>query len=455
MNEKKGQFSQLLSMIISLMLIGYLLSCDIITGPDNSPPKVTITYPINGSTVSEFAIITCVATDNEGIKKVTLWVDGKPIDGVEDWTEPYELIWNTIHLKNGSSHTITVRAIDKSDNKTDSTPIILTVDNSDSYPTKINIEYIQYENNSFIVKWHKSPDYDFQSYRLFEAISENMTDKQEIFNTTNRVDTSYVVQNVTDGEIRYYQLVIVDSIGLETNSLIRKANAKKSTFPTDGLIAYYPFDGNAEDESGNKNHGTVYGATLSFDRFGNPNRAYYFDGQDDYIVINESKTLEPDDFSIVIWMKTKTILTETYQTLLIKEDGWNDGFKIIIRSDRRDNFANTILFTVSGPVDNNNGMVNLHSESAIQDINTWYHIAVTYQAGELMQIFINGKLDITMQGPPGWDKENSYELVIGRHSNNGGTSYGGYFHGVIDDLILYDRVLTTQEIDMLYSFQTP
>ena len=46
----------------------------------------------------------------------------------------------------------------------------------------------------------------------------------------------------------------------------------------DGLVAYYPFNGNANDESGNGNHGIVDGAALSMDRFGNLNSAYLFDG---------------------------------------------------------------------------------------------------------------------------------------------------------------------------------
>ena len=45
----------------------------------------------------------------------------------------------------------------------------------------------------------------------------------------------------------------------------------------DGLVAYYPFNGNADDESGNGNDGIVYGATLTEDRFGNTDSAYYFD----------------------------------------------------------------------------------------------------------------------------------------------------------------------------------
>ena len=50
-----------------------------------------------------------------------------------------------------------------------------------------------------------------------------------------------------------------------------------------GLIAWYPFDGNASDMSGSENHGTVYGASLGTDRHGQPNKAYIFDGVDDYI----------------------------------------------------------------------------------------------------------------------------------------------------------------------------
>jgi hypothetical protein len=50
---------------------------------------------------------------------------------------------------------------------------------------------------------------------------------------------------------------------------------------SNGLVAHYPFNGNANDESGNGNHGTVHGAKLTQDRFGNPNSAYYFDGIDD------------------------------------------------------------------------------------------------------------------------------------------------------------------------------
>ncbi|MBI4647080.1 MAG: hypothetical protein HY738_10945 [Bacteroidia bacterium] len=59
-----------------------------------------------------------------------------------------------------------------------------------------------------------------------------------------------------------------------------------------GLVAKYYFNGNADDESGNGNNGTVNGATLSTDRFGNINSTYSFDGIDDYIVVPHSSSLD-------------------------------------------------------------------------------------------------------------------------------------------------------------------
>ncbi|WP_297693672.1 hypothetical protein [uncultured Eudoraea sp.] len=70
------------------------------------------------------------------------------------------------------------------------------------------------------------------------------------------------------------------------------------------LIGYWPFNGNANDESGNENHGTVLGAFLTEDRFGKVNNAYDFDGLDDYIIAEDDDSLEiPDDFSISVWVK--------------------------------------------------------------------------------------------------------------------------------------------------------
>ena len=70
-------------------------------------------------------------------------------------------------------------------------------------------------------------------------------------------------------------------------------------------MAYYPFNGNSIDESGNGNDGTVNGATLTIDRFGNANGAYSFDGVNDYIEVINSVSLNPDtQITMSAWVNT-------------------------------------------------------------------------------------------------------------------------------------------------------
>jgi len=72
---------------------------------------------------------------------------------------------------------------------------------------------------------------------------------------------------------------------------------------SDGLVAHYPFDGDANDVSGHENHGTVKGATLTVDRFGNPNSAYHFDGNN-LIAIEESDSLDiTGNMTIALWVQ--------------------------------------------------------------------------------------------------------------------------------------------------------
>ena len=80
-----------------------------------------------------------------------------------------------------------------------------------------------------------------------------------------------------------------------------------SYVPTNGLVGWWPFNGNANDESGKGNHGTVTGASLTLDRFGNTNTAYNFDGVSNKIYIGDPAVNELDfkgnPFTISLWVK--------------------------------------------------------------------------------------------------------------------------------------------------------
>ncbi len=93
----------------------------------------------------------------------------------------------------------------------------------------------------------------------------------------------------------YALSLLVVGIGLAVNGY-------SQSFLTNGLLAYYPFNGNANDASGNGHNGTVNGAVLTADRFGIPNQAYYFDGASAYITSPLNGAVFQGDFTASVWI---------------------------------------------------------------------------------------------------------------------------------------------------------
>ena len=93
---------------------------------------------------------------------------------------------------------------------------------------------------------------------------------------------------------------------------------------TTGLVAYYPFNGNADDATSNHNNGAVYGATLTQDRFGNPNSAYYFNGTDNYIQVPFQTYLDRDQtqgYTVAFWFRFENNSPAGYVDILDKSHG--------------------------------------------------------------------------------------------------------------------------------------
>ncbi len=223
------------------------------------------------------------------------------------------------------------------------------------------------------------------------------------------------------------------------------------TIPLEGLIAYYPFNGNANDESGNGNHGTLQGNApqLTTDRYGNGNSAYLFAGyyNSGYIRIPNSSSLQIDNaFSMSFWMNLSG-----YDGM----DGWgnytNNGYFAVICKEGDRNGFNTCLGQSA------DGRINLHSwnNNGSYDINTvqdytlgeWMHCVVTIE-NNLSRIYINGVLQQeNVMNQVNFSNANNCDLYLGiMHA--GGMWYP--FNGKLDDIILYNRALTSLEVNQLY-----
>lgn len=210
----------------------------------------------------------------------------------------------------------------------------------------------------------------------------------------------------------------------------------------EGLVAHYPFNGNAIDESGNGNDGTVNEATLTTDRFGDENSAYDFDGNNDYIIVNEDNSLdfiENENFTICCWINT---ISNQSTRIIMKRNGtsghnWysvgirNNGLNIGI--ELSNNYPIN-YFTENGNVIVNNGV--------------WHFVTIQRVSSTSIKIFADGTLD-TVCSDFGFNLSNSSDLYIATYFN---TPAEPKFNGKIDDIRIYNRALSESEIQELYHF---
>jgi gliding motility-associated-like protein len=232
--------------------------------------------------------------------------------------------------------------------------------------------------------------------------------------------------------MKYFLLLMLWLVSLRANSQINL---------NDGLIGCYPFSGNVFDLSGNANHGTVNGAKLTSDRFGNPSSAYDFDGIDDFIEIT-SKGLELNVFSYSAWVKPKS-LPSSGQAMFIFSVGSAYGDQHILLGNnytqRHTGFSHGSYLRVAQNVN--------CTQSTFPDVDKWYHL-VLVKSEDSYSFFIDGKeiCSDRINGETAFYGTGPVKATIGARNN-----YGQATNGVIDDIHLYDRVLSNTEIDALYN----
>jgi formylglycine-generating enzyme required for sulfatase activity len=208
-----------------------------------------------------------------------------------------------------------------------------------------------------------------------------------------------------------------------------------------GLVAHYPFDGNASDESGFYNDGIVKGAILVADEFGNPSSAYQFNGSNSSIEVPDSQSLRPlKQITLSAWMNLNVF--QNYRRILTKGVNINDSFgsyQLTTGSNLNDHFHDEPLFTIQTA----NGY-RVPDPKSGQPIQQWIQVVGTYD-GEKARLFHNGKLvaEVESSGDLRYDAN---PLVIGRD-----LFYNKSFDGKIDEVRIYNRALSAAEVSHLYT----
>ncbi len=241
--------------------------------------------------------------------------------------------------------------------------------------------------------------------------------------------------------MKYYRCLFINYLSIFL-VIICSGNAHAqlpSYLPTNGLVAWYPFNGNANDESGNGNNGVVSGATLTTDRNGIANKAYYFDGQTSRIDINNSFYPAGSNHSINMWflLADSTNNTNTFYNTSphrFESMGYNTyflnqpyGFSYCIGDGTNWNpcGANASFFPTFSKA-------NWNLISFVKQGNSWF-------------FYINGALVHTYT-----DNNNVNQLLpisIGAIT----CCSGEFFNGKLDDVAIYNRALTQAEVAAIYT----
>ena len=212
-----------------------------------------------------------------------------------------------------------------------------------------------------------------------------------------------------------------------------------------GLVAYYPFTGNAIDSSGNGHNGTVYSASLTTNRFGTPNSAYAFNGDSAYIKVADATSLRlaNTDFTISAWIYLDSII-HTHNVIISKRAAGSKTGYILSIERIQDSLSNAlrISFQVSSGSD-----PKILSQTTIS-LNQWNHIVIRYNLNtKTIDIFLNNKPDVSLSNFLSPNASAANDLLVG----NDAVDKTSFFQGKIDDIRIYNRALSDSEISELYN----
>ncbi len=205
-----------------------------------------------------------------------------------------------------------------------------------------------------------------------------------------------------------------------------------SYVPTNGLVGYWPFNGNANDESGNGGNGTVYGATLTTDRNNSINKSYNFDGIDDLIeVAYWNKILGNNSFTLSYWIYQESNLSCWTVAFGMSNDG--EGF-----ASGSYNWGNN---SIGGQICKYNF---ISTTNTTIELNKWTNVIFKYDSN-ILSIYKNGVF-VSSQ------LVNYTTTNISAGSFNIASNvFSEYYNGKIDDIGIWNRALTDQEIITLYN----
>jgi len=281
------------------------------------------------------------------------------------------------------------------------------------------------------------------------GVNSNLSSKvTELQNTISQLQSEYNTLLVENSELNEEYLDILTKL--------KDLELSIEIVSTENLIAWYPFNGNANDESGNGLDGQVNNAELTTDRFGNINSAYNFsDYQDIIIPSSEDQNLFP--ITISLWYNVSNLKVGEVANLFSKyvSASWN-GYQLLVGdfsnvtnnySTHNNGFGVTpwYLANMDDTIISYYGNPPFIQEFIEEEV--WYHyVFVVDQYGG--KIYVDGELidEAPWNGTPNTISNDFIWKIGGKYE----PARNWWYNGKIDDLAIWNRALTSQEIKSLY-----
>jgi hypothetical protein len=312
----------------------------------------------------------------------------------------------------------------------------------------INLKEVQFPSHSEIMCRSRYGTLHFNTYSSPVVGSVNLTDVSYGGTTLNEgmfsgssghINSGITLQNSTPAvKIRGFSTENTDDV------------SPPATDPTDtetpeiidltsGLVAYFPFNGNANDESGKGNHGTIRGgATLGTDRHGVDGKTYSFDGMNDYIHVGGPSSL--------------TNSPNQTMSIGVKGEGvayWNDNTNA--GGDTKITIQDTGLVRFSAHSHNQrSSSYNLFTEEPVS-LDEWHHVVGTIEDDLHFKIYVDGQFLIGSTDSAPYNHNGRAHISIG----SGHNGFQGYFDGSLDDIRHYTRALSAADVAGLYELERP
>ena len=223
----------------------------------------------------------------------------------------------------------------------------------------------------------------------------------------------------------------IDSIVISQIDSITFTVQYDTIMPGPGLVAYYPFNGNANDESGNGHNGTVNGASLTTDRFGNSNRAYNFNGTSSTIELGS--WFEFNRFTVSMWVSRRDT-QQNEATFIENHHNTYHGWSCEQVMDSTEVYCFGVATT--------SGFPQTHFTLSA---NKWQHVVMLKDSTQI-KVYVDGVFACS-RAATDMVYTGSY-LGLGRDYED---DYGKRFwNGRLDDIRIYNRALSDAEIQALY-----